>query len=96
MTQPAPPCRKLRLNNARVQQCVVEVEGALELLQASGFELDLGGEGTNSGTGVVFAAGSGAQCSGCWVWQASAGPDSQWAAVVQVGPAARCAAQHAT
>ncbi len=29
----------------------MEVEGALELLQASGFELDLGGEGTNSGTG---------------------------------------------
>ena len=55
------PCRKLRLNNARVQQCVVEVEGALELLQASGFELDLGGEGTNSGTGALLAAGSVAQ-----------------------------------
>ena len=62
--QPVLPCRKLRLNNARVQQCVVEVEGALELLQASGFELDLGGEATNSGAGAVFAADSIAQYPG--------------------------------
>ena len=62
--QPVLPCRKLRLNNARVQQCVVEVEGALELLQASGFELDLGGEATNSGSGAVFAADSIAQYPG--------------------------------
>lgn len=32
-------CRKLRLNNKRVQQAVVDVDGSLELLQASGFEL---------------------------------------------------------
>lgn len=32
-------CRKLRLNNKKVQQAVVDVDGSLELLQASGFEL---------------------------------------------------------
>lgn len=32
-------CRKLRLNNKKVQQAVVDVDGGLELLQASGFEL---------------------------------------------------------
>ena len=32
-------CRKLKLNNKKVQQAVVNVDGALELLQASGFEL---------------------------------------------------------
>ncbi|DBB14421.1 TPA: hypothetical protein ACH3X3_004718 [Trebouxia sp. C0006] len=31
--------RKLKLNNKKVQQCVVNVDGGLELLQASGFEL---------------------------------------------------------
>ncbi|KAA6417747.1 MAG: hypothetical protein FRX49_12333 [Trebouxia sp. A1-2] len=31
--------RKLKLNNKKVQQCVVNVDGSLELLQASGFEL---------------------------------------------------------
>ena len=35
------PCdrRKLKLNNKKVQQAVVNVDGGLELLQASGFEL---------------------------------------------------------
>ncbi len=32
-------CRKLKLNNKKVQQAVVNVDGGLELLQASGFEL---------------------------------------------------------
>ena len=34
-----PRCRKLSLNNKKVQQAVVDVDGGLELLQASGFEL---------------------------------------------------------
>lgn len=32
-------CRKLKLNNKKVEQAVVNVDGGLELLQASGFEL---------------------------------------------------------
>ena len=33
------PCRKLKMNNKKVQDTVVNVDGALELLQACGFEL---------------------------------------------------------